>query len=317
MRAMSQSTYGKPDVLHLVELPRPVPGAGEVLIAVAASSVNPIDWKRASGTMKLIMPVKFPAVPGYDVSGVIEQCGPGVTGFSVGQRVHARIAQGSGGGSAEFAVAGVTEVAAMPDGLGFAEAAAMPLAGMTALQALRDKAGMPLSGAQKRVLVVGASGGVGHFAVQIARSAGVTVVGVCSARNAALVTSLGATAVVDYKAPNPYAGQEPFDIVLDCVGSDPGPFLAMLTASGCYVSCLPAPANLLRALLNPFSGKKVRSVMLKSNATDLAILDGLYASGKLKAVIDSRFPLQDLALAWERSMSGRSVGKVVVDVATV
>lgn len=314
MRAMSQSTYGKPDVLRLVELPRPEPKAGQVLVKVVAGSVNPVDWKRASGALRLVMPVTFPAVPGFDVAGVIESVGPGVTAFAPGDRVHVRIAEGSGGGAAEYAVAGVSEVARMADGLDFAEAAAMPLAGMTALQALRDLGGLVMQGSTQRVLVVGASGGVGHLGLQIARAAGATTIGVCSAKNAALVLGLGASAVIDYAKPDCYAGQAPFDIVLDCVGSDPGPFMALLGQRGVYVSCLPAPANMLRALLNPFTSKKVRAVMLKSNGADLAILDGLYAAGKLKSVIDSRFPLDQLPAAWERSMSGRSVGKIVVDV---
>lgn len=314
MRAMSHAAYGKADVLRLVEAARPVPGPGQVLVRVVASSVNPVDWKRAGGSFRLIMPVKFPAVPGYDVAGFVEAVGTGVTTFTTGERVHARIADAAGGGSAEFALAGLKELAHMPAGLGFAEAAAMPLAGMTALQALRDQAGLPLQGATQRVLVVGASGGVGHLGLQIARAAGATAIGVCSARNAELVMSLGASAVIDYAKPDAYAGHAPFDIVLDCVGSDHGPFLPRLAAGGCYVSCLPAPSNMLRALINPVSSKKVRYILLKTDAADLAILDALFSAGKLKVVIDSRFPLEQLGAAWERSMSGRAVGKIVVEV---
>ena len=202
----------------------------------------------------------------------------------------------------------------MPEGLAFAEAAAMPLAGMTALQALRDLAGLTLEGSNQRVLVVGASGGVGHFGLQIARAAGATVVAVCSAKNADRVRRLGASAVVDYAKADAYAGLPPFDIVLDCVASDPGPFLPRLGPKGVYVTCLPGPATLLRSALNPFTRKQVKVVMLKSNAADLALLDGLYAAGKLQVVIDSRFPLEQLGAAWERSMSGRAVGKIVIDV---
>jgi NADPH:quinone reductase-like Zn-dependent oxidoreductase len=315
MRSMTYDAYGGPERLALTEMPRPTPGKGEVLVRVLASSINPIDWKLAGGSLRVIMPVCFPAVPGFDIAGEVAEVGPGVSAFTVGQRVHARIGERKGGASAEYAVAGVDVVAPMPDGLGFGEAAGLPLAGMTALQALRDEAGMPLSGASERVLVVGASGGVGHLAVQIARAAGATVVGVCSGRNAALVLELGADEVVDYTKPDPYRGQAPFDVVLDCVGSDQRPFLPLMAADGRYVSCLPAPVNVARGLLNPFSGKKVRSVMVKSRAADLEVLDRLFVAGQLRVVIDSRFPLESMADAWRRSIEGRSVGKVIVDVA--
>jgi NADPH:quinone reductase-like Zn-dependent oxidoreductase len=314
MRALRYSGYGSADTLQLLDLPRPEPGPGQILMRVHAGSVNPVDWKRASGELRLVMPVKFPSIPMYDAAGVVEALGPDVTAFTIGQRVHARIAEASGGAAAEYAVMGVGVVAAIPEGMTDGEAAALPLAGMTALQALRDKVGLPMSGATERVLVVGASGGVGHFGLQIALAAGATVVGVCSARNAELVRSLGAHGVVDYAAPDAYAGQAPFDVVLDCVGSDPGPYAAIMAPRARYVSCLPSPGNLLRALFNVFTPRKVTAIMLKSNAADLAFLDELYVTGKLRIVIDSRFPLAELPAAWRRSQTGRVVGKVVVDV---
>ncbi len=203
----------------------------------------------------------------------------------------------------------------MPAQLDFGEAAGLPLAGMTALQGLRDVAGLPMAGATQRVLVVGASGGVGHLAVQLARAMGATVVGVCSARNAEFVKSLGAHAVVDYAAKDPYAGQAPFDVVLDCVGGPVGPLLPRLTPKGILASTVPGPALFLRAALNVFSGRKVKPVMLKACAADLALLDGLVEKGALRVQVDSRFPLEKLAEAWARSMAGRAVGKIVIDVA--
>jgi NADPH:quinone reductase-like Zn-dependent oxidoreductase len=203
----------------------------------------------------------------------------------------------------------------MPDAMPFADAAGIPLVGITALQGLRDRGGLPMEGAGWRVLVVGASGGVGHLAVQIARAAGAEVVGVCSAKNAAMVLGLGANAVVDYAAPNPYDGQAPFDLVLDCVAGDPGPFLPLLTAQGCYASTAPSAVTFLRSTINGLSARKVKPVMLSTNAEDLRILDGLWTAGKLRVVVDRRFPVADLAAAWELSKSGRSTGKIIVDVA--
>jgi NADPH:quinone reductase-like Zn-dependent oxidoreductase len=316
MRAMIYRAYGGPERLEMADIPRPSPGPGQVLVRVIASSVNPVDWKRASGKMRLIMPVKFPAVPGFDVAGDIAELGQGVMGYAIGDRVHARMATNGGTGAcAEFAVVGLDMLAKAPAGMDPGEAAALPLAGQTALQGLRDRAGLPLEGARERVLVVGASGGVGHIGVQIARASGATVVGVCSERNAALVSSLGAHEVIDYKKPDPYRGQAPFDIVLDCVGGSPSPWIALLSGGGRYASPMPGPGVFLRSMLNPLTGKKVRAVMLKSNAADLAVLDRLVKAGKLRVVIDSRYPHTDLRAAWERSRTGRAAGKIVIDVA--
>lgn len=313
MRAMSCSRYGGPEVLELVERPMPAPGPGQLRVRVVASSVNPIDWKLVSGILRPLVP-SFPFVPGYDIAGQVDAVGAGVTGFAVGQRVHARIGAMSAGGSAEYALAGVDVTCAMPEGMSYADAAGLPLAGMTALQGLRDRAGLVMRGSTQRVLVVGASGGVGHYAVQIAVAAGATVVGVSSGRNTALVRQLGAVEALDYTVPDVLRGQAPFDIVYQSVGHDYATYLPLLRPGGCFVTPIPGPSTFVRALANPFARNPVRAIMLKSNAADLAVLDELYEAGALKTVVDSRFPLERLADAWERSISGRAVGKVIVDV---
>jgi NADPH:quinone reductase-like Zn-dependent oxidoreductase len=317
VRAMMYRSYGGPENLELGEIPRPVPGDDQVLVRVRASSVNPIDWKRANGNLRLIMPACFPVVPGYDIAGEIAELGANAKGFELGQRVHARIGESAGGGSSDYAVAGIDVVTPIPNGMSMGDAAALPLAGMTALQGLRDEAELPVTGvsASTRVLVVGASGGVGHLAVQIARESGATVIGVCSGKNAALVLSLGAHEVIDYTTTAPFEGQAPFDVIFDCVAGDPAPWLPRLTTNGRYASCLPGAAVFLRSALNPMTDRKVRPVLLKSRAADLAFLDRLFETGKLKIVIDSRFGLGELPEAWRRSMSGRAVGKIVIDVA--
>jgi chloroplastic oxoene reductase len=315
MRAMIYGAYGGPEQLTLTDRPKPAPGKGQIAIEVRTSSVNPVDWKRASGKMRVIMPVSFPGTPGYDVAGDVAELGEGVTDFAIGQRVHARIGEMSGGACAEVAIAGVDVTTAMPDGMDWEQAAGLPLAGMTALQGLRDEAQMPLEGAKERVLVVGASGGVGHLGLQIAKAAGATVVGVCSGRNAEMVRGLGADEVIDYTKPDPYRGQAPFDVVLDCVAGDPSPWLPLLGPGGRYASTMPGGKTFLRAGLNAFTSKRVRPVMLKSRASDLRILDQLAADGKLRVVVDSRFRLEALREAWERSMTGRVAGKIVIEIA--
>lgn len=311
MHAIVFRRYGGP--LEPTELPEPSPGPGQVLVRARHASVNPIDWKAASGAYRLFLPMKLPAVPGLDVAGEVLALGPGVTGFAVGDRVHARLT-GTGGACAERVLVGIDVAAPVPAGMDLADAAALPLAGITALQALRDEAGIPLEGATASVLVVGASGGVGHLGLQIAKATGARVTAVCSARNAALVASLGADDVVDYTRPDAWDGRGPWDVVLDFVGADPGTWLPRLAPGGTYVSAVASPALLARALLNPFAKKRVRALMMKTNAADLRILDALHAAGKLRVVIDSRYPLDRLADAWARSKSGRAAGKIVVDI---
>ncbi len=313
MRAMVYRRYGGP--LEPAELPDPTPGAGQLLVRVRHASVNPVDWKVHSGAYRLLMPAKFPVVPGYDVAGEVVALGAGVGGFSVGDRVHARIAGLAGGACAELARVGVDVATRVPDGMNLADAAALPLAGITALQALRDGAGLPLEGARESVLVVGASGGVGHLGLQIARAAGARVTGVCSTRNVALVRELGADDVIDYTQPGAWDGRGPWDVVLDCVGTDYATWLPRTSARGRYATTTPGPGAIARSLLNAVSPRRVAPVMLKTNAPDLRVLDGLYAAGKLRVVVDGHHPLDRLTDAWERSKSGRATGKIVIDVA--
>jgi NADPH:quinone reductase-like Zn-dependent oxidoreductase len=312
MKVMEYRRYGAPrDVLEEAERDVPVPGPSQVLVKVEASSVNPIDWKRASGTYRIVMPTRFPLVPGFDLAGTVAALGPGVTAFALGDRVHARVSDPRGGASAAFAIAGLDTLARMPASMSMVDGAALPLVGLTALQGLRNEGGLSLEKPAGRVMVIGASGGVGHLAVQLAKGAHVT--GVCSTRNVELVRSLGVDAVVDYTRADAFTGLEPFDLILDCVGGEPGRFLPLVREGGRYVSAVPTPSVLLRGAVNALMGKQVRAVMMKTNAADLALLDGWYEEGRLRVVIDSRFPLERLAEAWERSASGRAAGKVVVE----
>ncbi len=312
MRVMLFKDYGAP--LEAADLDRPVPKADQILVRSRYSSINPVDWKLASGALRFIRPIDRPAVPGFDIAGEVAEVGPGVTTFKPGDRVHARIREGTGGACAEYALVGLAVAVHVPAGMDLADAAALPLAGMTALQGLRDESKMPMNGAKERVLVVGASGGVGHLAVQIARSAGAMVTGVCSGRNAEWVASLGAQEVIDYTKPNAFAGKGPFDIVLDCVGGSPSRWTPMLAPGGRFASCVPGPSVFARAALNVFTSRRVRPVLLNANAADLEVLDTLYEQEKLRVKLDGRYPLSKLEAAWERSKSGRAVGKIVVEI---
>ena len=317
MRAIQYRAYGGPEVLKLVHLQEPTPGNKQVAIRVASASVNPIDWKRMSGAFRLIVPVRFPSVPGYDVAGNVIAVGEGVTGFAVGDRVHARLSDKDCGGFADVAVADVDITSKMPSGMSFADAAALPLAGMTALQGLvgGGKLGFQ-ERASVRVLIVGGSGGVGHFAVQIARSMGTYVVAVTSAKNSELVRSLGAHETIDYNQPDAFAGQAPFDVVYDCVAGDPGKYMPLLTSKGRYLSCMPGAAVFAYSALNFMRSKHVGAVFLKASTKDLDVLNGLFEKSQLRVVIDAHFPLEQTKQAIEQSMRGRAVGKIVIDVQT-
>lgn len=312
MRAMCYRTYAGP--LELIDAEKPTPKAGQILIRARHSSINPIDWKLASGKLRLLIPVKFPAIPGFDVAGEVAEVGPDVSEFRVGDRVHARVVGGTGASSAEYVLAGVDVATRVPEKMPLDVAAALPLAGMSALQGLRNEARLPMQGAKERVLIVGASGGVGHLGVQIARSTGAHVTGVCGGRNAKLVSELGAHEIIDYKQANAFQGKGPWDVILDCIGGSPSAWTDKLVPGGRYASLLPGPGVMARALLNPFTSRRVRAVMLKSNAPDLKILDDLFERDALRVIIDSRFPLAKLADAWARSESGRATGKIVVDI---
>ena len=314
MKAIVYNSYGGPDVLRPSEVPIPVAGPGQVLIRVVASSVNGIDLKVASAKIWPIYRANFPQIPGCDIAGEVVSCGPGVSGFPPGTRVHALQHIQGNSACAEYALASVDVLTPMPNEMDFATGAGLPLAGMTALQGLRNYGGLQLSGCTKRVLVLGASGGVGHIAVQIAKAAGATVVAVCSGRNRALVESLGADEVFDYSVADPYKNLKPCDVIFDCIGQYPSAWMHHLNEKGRFVTSLPSPLKLLHNL-NFLSTKSTAFFSSKTNEADLRILDELVSAGKLRVVVQQRFPLEQLKAAWELSISGRAVGKIIVDVA--
>ena len=313
MRAMQFTEYGGPDRLQESEIAPPAIGSDGVLISVLASSINPIDWKLASGKLRMVMPVSRPATPGFDVVGTVVELGSAVTGFAVGQRVVARIAESPGGACAELCVATLDQVTALPEGVDPESAAALPLAGMTALQALRDNCGLKLSGETRRVLIVGASGGVGHYAVQIAAASGAHVTGVCSTPNVELVRDLGADVVIDYRKQSGFETDGLYDIILDCADSHGwDAFVSVMAPRSVLALSTPGPAWLPRVALQSLSSKRVKMVMLKPNAKDLALLLGRMANGELRSVVGARYPMEQLSSAWTLAQKGGFQGKIVM-----
>ena len=313
MQAAIIARYGPPDVLKIADIPRPAVAEDQVLIHVHAAGVNPIDWRIRSGSMRFLLPARFPLVLGFDVAGVVDAIGNRVTQFKAGDEVYCLLDGKHGGGYAEYAVASEGVVAAKPAGLSFIEAAGVPLANLTALQALRDL-GKIASG--QSVLINGASGGVGSFAVQLAKAYGATVTGVCSKRNAGLVQDLGAGEVIDYQERDFTRGHQQFDIIFDAVGKSS--FWAcrrVLRPEGRYISTLPTPGNVLASLLTwPFAGRRCRMVLARPNGDDLRLVKKFIEEGSLRVVIDRVFPLHEASQAHEVSQAKHARGKLVLRV---
>ncbi len=314
MRAVVFRRFGPPETAEVVEWPDPTPGVGDLLLRVEAFSVNPVDWKMMTGHHRLILRPRFPAIPCFDVCGVVEALGRGVEGFAVGDRVVCRPPGLAGGAAAERIAVPAAVSAKAPPGLEPATAASLPLAGQTALQALRDAHALEPG---RRVCILGASGGVGHFAVQLAREHGAEVTGVCSARNADLVERLGAGHVIDYTARPDASTWGAFESVVDCVGALGSGALRSLVAPRGRVSLVaPEPRQLAALALWPLTSRRRAAItMLEPSGGDLGRLCALVASGDLEIVVDRVFEgLESLPEAFRRSMTGRVVGKVAVRV---
>lgn len=317
MRAIRYHDYGGPEALQLDEVPEPSPGPRQLRVRVLAASVNPIDWKLASGKYRAVLPVPRPAIPTFDLVGEVLELGSGVEGFTVGQRIAARqlgADNDPGGASAEQALVDLAVAAAVPEGVSTEDAAALPLAGMTALQALRDACGMRMQGEDRRVLVVGASGGVGHYAVQLAHQAGAHVTAVCSGRNADFVRELGADVVLDYRQQDHLRSDAPYAIALDAAGQASwARFKEVLEPKGALAQPNISPAWMARGWMNrTFGGPEVHVIRLKSNAADLSLLLGMMAEGRLRSVVGATLPWTELAEAWRMNQKGGVRGKIVL-----
>ncbi len=319
MRAIVQYRYGDLDLLSYREdVPPPRPARGEVAIAVAAASVNPADRFRVSGVPRLgrlAFGVFRPKVPtlGVDVAGSIVAVGEGVTRWKVGDEVFGETL----GSFADQVCARADRVALRPRGISLEEAAALPVAGITALQAMRDVAKVSRG---TRVLINGAAGGVGSFAIQIARSLGAEVTAVCSGRNAGHVRALGAAHVIDYTredfAHAVVSGTPPYDAILDLVGTVPlARCVASLTPRGVYVSSVGRTGWILRAAFRSIVDRRVKVLVTTTRTEDLEVLAALVDAGDVRPVIDRRFDLTHVPDALRYSATERTRGKSLVLVA--
>jgi NADPH:quinone reductase-like Zn-dependent oxidoreductase len=312
MRAAVVDQYGCAENLRTATLRTPRIGDEQVLIRVAAAGVNPVDWKIRAGMLRRIRPASFPLVLGFDIAGEVVQVGPMAAeqGWKIGDEVVAFLDSPLGGGYAEFAAVGAGVVARRPRGTSVDQAAAIPLAATTAWQSLHRIAEVRTG---QRVLVNGASGGVGTFAVQIARAAGTVVTGVCSDRNAEMVAALGVERVIDYERHDFTGDDVQYDVIFDAVANRTyRECRRVLSPHGVYITTLPSLQTLVYSALTAFSSRRCRLVMAKPNGEDLSAIVRLVESGEIVPVVDRMYPLAEVAAAHRYSETGRAHGKIVL-----
>jgi NADPH:quinone reductase-like Zn-dependent oxidoreductase len=319
MRAVLARRYGSPDVLTFEDVEKPSPAEDQVLIRMCAASVNPRDYYVFAGLylMRAFFGMRAPKEPriGADLAGVVEAVGKNVTAFKRGDKVFGTAA----GALAEYVCASQTKVALMPANVTFEQAAAIPIAGLTALQGLRDKAEVK---AGQSVVINGASGGVGTFAVQIAKSFGAKVTGVCSTSKLNLLCSIGADQVIDYTRDDFTSKARQYDLIFDCVGNvSISACRRALTPQGMYVGVGARPGGpllgplprLIKVLVASRLGSpKVALFMARVKQADLNLLRELIESGKITPVVDRCFPFEKTADALTYLHEGHPGGKVVV-----
>jgi NADPH:quinone reductase-like Zn-dependent oxidoreductase len=308
MRAITQDVYGGPDVLYLAERPRPEPGFAQVLVRVRAAGVNPTDfWHRASGGLQgRIVPL------GWDVSGVVEAVGPGVTLFAPGDEVFGMPRQPEPAGTyAEFVVSPARHLAHKPAAISHEEAAALPLVSLTAWQALVDVARIEPA---QRVLIHAAAGGVGHVAVQIAKALGAEVIGTASAPKHAFVRTLGADRVIDYRTEDFAETVTDVDVVLDTIGGEYGPRSLRTLRPGGLVVSLASPAETALTPIAAARGRRAVFMVVEADRTGMLAVADLAERGLLRPTLDTVLPLQEAAKAHDLGERRTTTGKIVLAV---
>lgn len=309
MKKVVYHKYGGPEVLTLTDAAVPQPASGEVLVKVMAAGVNPVDYKIRQGSLKWIMPGSLPRTPGGEISGIVEKAGPDSNKFKAGDRVFAMLGVGNGG-YAQYVSVKEKLLCKMPNNIDFEHAAVVPLAGLTALQSLRDK-GKITSG--MRVLINGASGGVGVYAVQIAKAFKTHVTATCSGRNIDFVKSLGADHVIDYTKDDFTRMNVGFDIVFDAVAkTNYSKSIRVLNKKGIYITTVPNVDVLFHQLTNFLRSRKSYGMLAKPGGKDLEILARMIKEKQLNAFIDKSFSLLQASDAHGCIETGRVKGKLVI-----
>ena len=319
MKAVVFPKYGSPDVLEFVEVEKPAVGDKDVLVKVVAASVNPLDWRRMRGAPFLVRLGGGLLTPknsriGADIAGIVETVGKDVTEFQPGDAVFSDI---GAGGFAEYVAVPEKLLVQKPENASFADAAAVPVAGLTALQGLRDKGKLQ---AGQHIVVNGASGGVGTYAVQIAKAWGAEVTAVCSTRNLEMVRSIGADHVIDYTQEDFTKNGRCYDLIYDAVGNKSvAAYNRALNPNGKAIvagfTTMPRMLQVmtLGALSSKITGKEIAPLMAHIVKDDLAFLADMLAAGRIRSVIDRCYPLAEVAEAMRYVETKRAQGKVIID----
>ncbi|ORW84651.1 NADPH:quinone reductase [Mycobacterium sp. IEC1808] len=309
MKAVRYHEYGGSDVLRVEEAPRPVPGPRQVLVKVAATSFNPVDAGIRGGYLAEVYKIDFPHIPGVDVSGTIAELGDGVTGWNIGDAVVAFLPLDADGAAAEYALVPAESLAAAPTSVPLADAAALPEPALTAWQALFEIAGLAEG---QSVLINGASGAVGGYAVQLAKQAGAVVTATAKARDAERLRGLGADRIIDYidytRSPIDVEGA-PFDVVLNLVSTtdeQTEALIGVVADGGFHVG------TMVFGPQNPARGVRTQRVFVRSDAAQLAGLVRRVDDGQLRIEVADRRPLEQAAAVHEDSDSGRLHGKIIL-----
>ena len=309
MKAVRIHQYGGAETLSLEDIQRPTPGPDELLIKVHAASVNPFDWKARQGYFQQFIPLTLPLTLGWDVSGTVEATGPAVTQFKRGDEVFTRLDIVKGGGYAEYTLAKASDAALKPKSVDHVHAAGIPVAGVTAWQALFDTAQLR---AGQRVLIHAAAGGVGAFAAQFAKAKGAYVIATASGKNQAFLRELGVDQAIDYEKTRFEDVVRDVDVVLDTLGGEVQERSLKVLKPGGILVALAAPPNAEQAARHGVS-----AVFFESHpgSADLVEIARLVDSGRVKTVVDTVLPLAEARRAQELSAHGHARGKIILKVA--
>ena len=308
MKAISMHSFGGPGVLEYEDVPRPTPSSGQVLVRLHAASVNPLERHIREGVMQEKMPVKLPFTPGSDLAGVIESVGAGVTAFSAGQEVYGWTPPTTGGTYAEYLATSTDVLIAKPQALDFSSAASVPVVSLTAWQALFVSAGLVKG---QSVLIHGGAGGVGMFAVQLAKWKGAHVTATASAKDIEFVKGLGADVVIDYKAERFEDKVSGVDVVLDVIGGETQQRSWQTMKAGGILVATPGPPSQEEAARH---GVRAVMVQMQGNGAQLAMISELIATGAIKTFVGATFPLAQAAEAQQASETGHVRGKIVLQI---
>lgn len=311
MKAAVIKSFGGPEVFEMGEIAVPQILKDELLIEVAAGSLNPIDYKQRKGNHKLFMGSDFPIVLGYDVSGIVVETGTNVKGFQKGDRVCGVLNNKYGGGLGQFAKGAEKCFVKLGEDIDLKKSAALPLAALTALQTLRDKAKIKEG---KKVLIIGAAGGVGHYALQIAALYKTELFALSSNRHKDFVDTLAKCNFIDYTSENIFVSNQRFDIIFDTIGKYPFPVCRkILNPRGVHVNILPRPKILAYKFLSLFTrSKQARTHLMQHSNNDLQLLMSWIEEGKLKLCIDKEFPIEKLSEAHSYMEDGHTEGKILI-----